>query len=606
MLDLDNIEAAAPMAKHQVRKAAQGSGTFENVQLINTGIKVADVQSGKVSIKQLQEATLGQNSQARIAPHPNWEQTPSVLNETMSGFTSGSQSSPVKVSSSGGMINCKESTSDNLYGWEVYSLGGGMGALIGSGEFRVIDIDYGTDMSIGFWVAALQNGAAVMCNYIEGTEGDSFLVNSQPMSIPYDGNFYFATLNKSAYTDKSGNVVHANVSLMIMNTDGTNDTNIAFGGLFVSGKRYSGSTVDPTPTPGVEVGAPTDVNYTLADDHQSYSVDFRKGTNATHTEIYSYCDIDAQRKISSLDLLNIDFAGVNAGTNDPSQPNTGSASPDVVLDAIPGGLVHWPVLINGALGFWFDLTNVANNTTCNWAGFETSDYDLTATGGVATLFLNHYATDGAAMQIMVAGLNKSTNKYEVIDEAYLDGNSLQWDGWQETTVTTDQISASKYDLRHIYFAVATTMDEEYVTALIEGGQATDWPVIIYYKNIEITLNNIPAGSKFQYLDAERQTTGTNFPKVPCPNFDREGYTYSFAIRSMNVGNTISYSDWYKHPEHEGNIIVKDNTGVNSIEANEKADAPVEYYNLQGVRVDNPAKGQLLIRRQGNNVDKIIL
>ena len=35
------------------------------------------------------------------------------------------------------------------------------------------------------------------------------------------------------------------------------------------------------------------------------------------------------------------------------------------------------------------------------------------------------------------------------------------------------------------------------------------------------------------------------------------------------------------------------------------DAPVEYYNLQGVRVDNPAGG-LFIRRQGNKAEKVIL
>ena len=34
-------------------------------------------------------------------------------------------------------------------------------------------------------------------------------------------------------------------------------------------------------------------------------------------------------------------------------------------------------------------------------------------------------------------------------------------------------------------------------------------------------------------------------------------------------------------------------------------APVEYYNLQGVRVENPTSG-LYIRRQGNNVSKVVL
>lgn len=44
-------------------------------------------------------------------------------------------------------------------------------------------------------------------------------------------------------------------------------------------------------------------------------------------------------------------------------------------------------------------------------------------------------------------------------------------------------------------------------------------------------------------------------------------------------------------------------GITGIAADENA--PVEYYNLQGVRVDNPDNG-LYIRRQGNTVTKVIL
>ncbi len=46
-------------------------------------------------------------------------------------------------------------------------------------------------------------------------------------------------------------------------------------------------------------------------------------------------------------------------------------------------------------------------------------------------------------------------------------------------------------------------------------------------------------------------------------------------------------------------------GVSDIVVDNDVNAPVEYYNLQGIRVANPAAGQLLIRRQGNNVSKIL-
>ncbi|MDD5839765.1 MAG: hypothetical protein PUC94_06960, partial [Bacteroidales bacterium] len=46
------------------------------------------------------------------------------------------------------------------------------------------------------------------------------------------------------------------------------------------------------------------------------------------------------------------------------------------------------------------------------------------------------------------------------------------------------------------------------------------------------------------------------------------------------------------------------TGVDSIEA-DGADDEAVYYNLQGVRIDNPGPG-LYICRQGNKVTKVLL
>ncbi len=51
---------------------------------------------------------------------------------------------------------------------------------------------------------------------------------------------------------------------------------------------------------------------------------------------------------------------------------------------------------------------------------------------------------------------------------------------------------------------------------------------------------------------------------------------------------------------EGKLI---QSGIDNIATDENA--PVEYYNLQGVRVENPESG-LYIRRQGNKVTKVIL
>ena len=44
-------------------------------------------------------------------------------------------------------------------------------------------------------------------------------------------------------------------------------------------------------------------------------------------------------------------------------------------------------------------------------------------------------------------------------------------------------------------------------------------------------------------------------------------------------------------------------GIGSVAAPDNSDLPVEFYNLQGIRVDNPANG-IYIRRQGNTAPKV--
>lgn len=55
------------------------------------------------------------------------------------------------------------------------------------------------------------------------------------------------------------------------------------------------------------------------------------------------------------------------------------------------------------------------------------------------------------------------------------------------------------------------------------------------------------------------------------------------------------------------FFVSDINGVHSTDADDvDANAPVEYYNLQGIRISAPAKGALTIVRQGSKVSKILV
>lgn len=54
------------------------------------------------------------------------------------------------------------------------------------------------------------------------------------------------------------------------------------------------------------------------------------------------------------------------------------------------------------------------------------------------------------------------------------------------------------------------------------------------------------------------------------------------------------------------LVLPAGSGIEGVMGDGDADAPVEYFNLQGQRILNPAAGQLVIRRQGAEVTKMVV
>ena len=77
-----------------------------------------------------------------------------------------------------------------------------------------------------------------------------------------------------------------------------------------------------------------------------------------------------------------------------------------------------------------------------------------------------------------------------------------------------------------------------------------------------------------------------------------GKEYTMALRRYDVTNKSQV--WGKQVKF---TLVADKSGVENIEAEDNA--PVEYYNLQGVKVVNPENG-IFIKKRGNTVTKVIL
>lgn len=87
-------------------------------------------------------------------------------------------------------------------------------------------------------------------------------------------------------------------------------------------------------------------------------------------------------------------------------------------------------------------------------------------------------------------------------------------------------------------------------------------------------------------------------------------THNILIDGLKLGYDPASETFGFSAAHTDNVQLyttganKVNTGVDNVAADDK-DAKVEYYNLQGIRIDNPSRG-LYIRRQGNTATKVVL
>lgn len=73
--------------------------------------------------------------------------------------------------------------------------------------------------------------------------------------------------------------------------------------------------------------------------------------------------------------------------------------------------------------------------------------------------------------------------------------------------------------------------------------------------------------------------------------------------------TVTASDGKQLSEKSEPVFVKvlAMSGVESVGVDaDRNDAPVEYFNLQGVRVSTPVRGSVIIRRQGDRIEKVII
>lgn len=142
-----------------------------------------------------------------------------------------------------------------------------------------------------------------------------------------------------------------------------------------------------------------------------------------------------------------------------------------------------------------------------------------------------------------------------------------------------------------------------INACNAGSAATG----VYVKGIisKIDEINVQYGNATYYI-SDNGTETNQFNIFRGKSFDNANFTSEDALKvGDNVvvkGDLELYNGVTPELKNSQLISLNGTTGVEDIEINENA--PVEYYNLQGVRVENPANG-LYIMRQGDKVVKVI-
>lgn len=124
---------------------------------------------------------------------------------------------------------------------------------------------------------------------------------------------------------------------------------------------------------------------------------------------------------------------------------------------------------------------------------------------------------------------------------------------------------------------------------------------------QIRITRFGEGQQF-----EGMTHAWDLPKDGLGTLSDTG-TRMFAICPTNVtdenGKEGCYLSTYKCNNGLATYLIAEpgfKAGVSDVIADNDANAPVEYFNLNGVRIDNPAAGGIYVRRQGSEVSKIII
>ncbi len=169
--------------------------------------------------------------------------------------------------------------------------------------------------------------------------------------------------------------------------------------------------------------------------------------------------------------------------------------------------------------------------------------------------------------------------------------------WETAAYAENQVSAEGFD----QFFVSTLLQYSGsygVTFDYEDGVALAYEAITYD---ETSSSGSPFYLQTLYYGTDGKLSSYEKSVEAIANDDRTVYTLPDYWAHLSDGG------YGFGRNNSGTITISESAGVDNILSDvDNSKAPVEYFNLQGIRVSQPAAGTVVIRRQGTNVSKILV
>lgn len=112
-----------------------------------------------------------------------------------------------------------------------------------------------------------------------------------------------------------------------------------------------------------------------------------------------------------------------------------------------------------------------------------------------------------------------------------------------------------------------------------------------------------ANGRTHYWEVKKVSTGETVAAWAKPAAEGTNYMVGFAS-SVNKDGTVNIYQFNPGIRLAKYTLAADFSGINNVIADADENAPVEYYNLQGVKVEKPENG-IFIKKQGAKATKII-